>query len=33
VSDSEAQSAGRRLATLEQKWLRTQAQQENISGQ
>ncbi len=25
VSDSEAQSAGRRLATLEQKWLRTQA--------
>ncbi|MCR2698038.1 proQ/FINO family protein, partial [Salmonella enterica] len=26
-------SAGRRLATLEQKWLRTQAQQENISGQ
>ncbi|HGD8457858.1 TPA: proQ/FINO family protein, partial [Escherichia coli] len=24
---------GRRLATLEQKWLRTQAQQENISGQ
>lgn len=30
VSDSEAQSAGRRLATLEQKWLRTQAQQENI---
>ncbi|ELP4730088.1 proQ/FINO family protein, partial [Escherichia coli] len=33
VSDSEAQSAGRRLATLEQKWLRMQAQQENISGQ
>ncbi|EFW2977663.1 proQ/FINO family protein, partial [Escherichia coli] len=32
-SDSEAQSAGRRLATLEQKWLRMQAQQENISGQ
>ncbi|EKH9186434.1 proQ/FINO family protein, partial [Shigella flexneri] len=26
-------SAGRRLATLEQKWLRMQAQQENISGQ
>ncbi|EJN7987464.1 ProQ/FINO family protein, partial [Shigella sonnei] len=24
---------GRRLATLEQKWLRMQAQQENISGQ
>ncbi|EIC9980661.1 TPA: proQ/FINO family protein, partial [Escherichia coli] len=23
----------RRLATLEQKWLRMQAQQENISGQ
>ncbi|WP_175282673.1 ProQ/FINO family protein [Escherichia coli] len=33
VSDSEAQSAGRRLATLEQKLLRMQAQQENISGQ
>ncbi|EEA2938028.1 proQ/FINO family protein [Escherichia coli] len=33
VSESEAQSAGRRLATLEQKWLRMQAQQENISGQ
>lgn len=27
------QSAGRRLATLEQKWLRMQAQQKNISGQ
>ncbi|HBP3905616.1 TPA: proQ/FINO family protein, partial [Escherichia coli] len=26
-------SAGRRLATLEQKWLRMQAQQENISEQ
>ncbi|EHW7822851.1 proQ/FINO family protein [Salmonella enterica] len=33
VSASEAQSAGRRLVTLEQKWLRMQAQQENISGQ
>ncbi len=33
VSESEAQSAGRRLATLEQKWLRMRkAQQENISG-
>ncbi len=32
VSDSEAQSAGRRLATLEQKLLRMQAQQENILG-
>lgn len=31
VSESEAQSAGRRLATLEQKWLRMQAQQENGS--
>ena len=31
VSESEAQSAGRRLATLEQKWLRMQTQQENIS--
>ncbi|EEA7419042.1 proQ/FINO family protein [Escherichia coli] len=33
VSESEAQSAGRRLVTLEQKLLRMQAQQENISGQ
>ncbi len=34
VSESEAQSAGRRLATLEQKWLRMRkAQQENISEQ
>ena len=31
VSDSEAQSAGRRLATLEQKWLMTQAQQDRKS--
>ncbi len=33
VSESEAQSAGRRLAILEQKWLRMKAQQENISEQ
>ncbi len=33
VSESEAQSAGRRLVILEQKWLRMQAQQENISEQ
>lgn len=33
VSDSEAQSAGRRLAILEQRWLRMKAQQENISAQ
>ncbi len=33
VSQSEAQSAGRRLAISEQRWLRMKAQQENISGQ
>ena len=34
VSESEAQSAGRRLATLEQRWLRMKkAQQENLSEQ
>ncbi|MCX0693662.1 proQ/FINO family protein [Escherichia coli] len=33
VSQSEAQSAGRRLAILEQRWLRMKAQQENISEQ
>ncbi len=34
VSESEAQSAGRRLATLEQRWLRMKkAQQENFSEQ
>ncbi|EFB9348991.1 proQ/FINO family protein [Escherichia coli] len=33
VSESEAQSAGRRLAILEQKWLRMKAQQESISEQ
>ncbi|HCP7720120.1 TPA: proQ/FINO family protein, partial [Escherichia coli] len=32
VSESEAQSAGHRLAIIEQRWLRMKAQQENISG-